>query len=287
MLTTLIIACVLAAALAVFAVKVIAARRRLKARGTLRGKLLSLLYESDLTPLLDPNDKKLILSIASFKEKTAREVMVPRINMFCLEASTSVQEAAQSFIKEGYSRIPVFKENVDKIVGVLLYKDILKVYANGSNLDSPIESLAKPIVYAPETKKISYLLQEFRTKQRHLAIVVDEYGGTEGIVTIEDILEELVGEIADEYDIGEASMILSTSSSGWVVDARMHILDIEEQLGIRIPHSQEYDTLGGYIYHRAGAIPIKGWKIHHDDYDLEVLSSNDRAIGKVEIRKVK
>jgi CBS domain containing-hemolysin-like protein len=260
-----------------------------KENSKLRDKILEILYESDLSSDLDPNDQKLILSVASFKEKIAREVMVPRINMFCLAAETSIKEAAQSFLKEGYSRIPIYKERVDNVIGVLLYKDVLKIYASqqlkdGQKLDTPVENFVKPILYTPETKRISHLLQEFRSKQLHLAIVVDEYGGTEGIVTIEDILEELVGEIADEYDIGEETLYSELPTGGWIVDARMNILDIEEELGIKIPSSPEYDTLGGYIFHRAGAIPLKGWKIHLNEYDLEVISSNERSVEKVKIQ---
>jgi putative hemolysin len=257
---------------------------------TFRDKLLEILHESDLTPNLEPTDQKLILSVASFKEKIAREVMVPRIDMFCLAEDTTVEAAAQKFVKEGYSRIPVYKENIDHIIGVLLYKDVLTLYASRKSKDdtmikTPIETLVKPVLYAPETKRISHLLQEFRSKQIHLAIVVDEYGGTEGIVTIEDILEELVGEIADEYDIEEDVLFTSLPDGGWIVDARMNILDIEEELKIKIPQSPEYDTVGGYIFHRAGAIPLRGWKIHQDEYDLEVLSSNERSIEKVRLTK--
>lgn len=251
-----------------------------------RDKILELFHESELSPQLDSNDQKLILSVACFKERIAREVMVPRIDVFSLPADTTVQEAGQSFLSEGYSRIPVYKENVDNIIGVLLYKDILNVYAKSthtSELQTPIGNLVKPVFYTPETKKISHLLQEFRSKQIHLAIVVDEYGGTEGIVTIEDILEELVGEIADEYDVNETLLYTPLPSGGWIVDARMNIIDLEEELGISIPPSPEYDTIGGYIFHRAGAIPSKGWKIHLDEHDLEVLSSNERSIEKIRI----
>jgi len=125
-------------------------------------------------------------------------------------------------------------------------------------------------------------LQEFRNKQIHLAIVVDEYGGTEGIVTIEDILEELVGEIADEHDVLEEEQLYSPAADGgYIVDAKMTILDIEKVLGITIPTSPEYDTIGGYVFHRAGTIPSKGWKIHNDNFDLEVLSSSERVIDQV------
>ena len=212
--------------------------------------------------------------------------MVPRINVFSLPCETTIKEAAKSFLKEGYSRIPLYRDSVDNIIGVLLYKDILSFYASqeeAHKLEIAVENLAKPVLYTPETKKISHLLQEFRSKQMHLAIVVDEYGGTEGIVTIEDILEELVGEIADEYDVDEELLYSALPGGGWIVDARMSILELEEELNVSIPLSPEYDTLGGYIFHRAGAIPIKGTRIHLDEYDFEVLSSSERAIDKVRI----
>ncbi len=257
----------------------------------IRDKILEIIHESELAPHLDPQEQKLIASVASFKERIAREIMVPRIDVFSLPATTSIAEAAQSFVLEGYSRIPVYRDSVDHIIGVLLYKDVLNIYARdamhkeetSSNLSKAIEGLVKPVLYTPETKKISHLLQEFRSKQIHLAIVVDEYGGTEGIVTIEDILEELVGEIADEYDIDQEVMYSILPGGGWTVDARMGILDIDKELGIKIPSSPEYDTIGGYIFHRAGAIPSKGWRIHHDDFDLEVLSSDERSIEKIRI----
>lgn len=256
----------------------------------IRDKILEIIHESELAPHLDPHEQRLIASVASFKERIAREIMVPRIDVFILSSDTTIAEAAQSFIKEGYSRIPVYRESVDHIIGVLLYKDVLNIYAEASmdaavraQLSTPIEKLVKPVLYTPETKKISHLLQEFRSKQIHLAIVVDEYGGTEGIVTIEDILEELVGEIADEYDVGEETLFTALPGGGWAVDARMGIIDIEKELGVKIPASPEYDTIGGYIFHRAGAIPLKGWRIHQDEFDLEVLNSDERSIEKIKV----
>lgn len=253
----------------------------------IRDKVFELLQETELGAYLDATEQQLILSVVSFKERIAREVMVPRINLFSLPNDTTLKEAAQSFQKEGYSRIPVYKENVDNIIGVLLYKDILKIYIDAQHapvsFDEPIEKWVKPVFYTPETKKISQLLQELRNKQIHLAIVVDEWGGTEGIVTMEDILEELVGEIADEYDIEQQTLFTNLPTGGWVVDAKMSIIDIQEELGVKIPLSPEYDTIGGYIFHRAGAIPTKGWRIHHDDFDLEILSSSERAIEKIKI----
>ena len=249
----------------------------------MKEKLLDILHESEISSYFDVHDKKLLLSVASFKDRIAREVMVPRIDIFSLPAQTTIKEAASGFIQEGYSRIPIYKESIDQVIGTLLYKDLLNAYIQGHDLDEPIETLVKPVLYTPETKKLSLLLQEFRNKQSHLAIVVDEYGGTEGIVTIEDILEELVGEIADEYDFDEAVLYSILPTGEWIVDAKMSIIDINEDLGIKIPQSSDYDTLGGYIFHRAGAIPTPGWRLHHDAFDLEVLSSTERSVEKVRI----
>jgi CBS domain containing-hemolysin-like protein len=215
--------------------------------------------------------------------------MVPRIDVFGLAADISIKDAAQQLCVEGYSRIPIFKGSLDNIVGILMYKDVLEKYmeqaekgANSKLLDAPIDSIAKSPLYTPETKKISNLLQEFRKKQVHLAIVVDEYGGTEGLVTIEDILEAIVGDIADEYD-QEKRLYKEASDHSWIVDAKFSIIDAEEQLGIKIPQDGDYDTIGGYIYHCAGAIPSKGFTLHHDTFVMEILSSNERAVDKVRI----
>ena len=250
-----------------------------------KSKLREMIRESDLQQHLDPTDQKLIASFINFKERVGKEIMVPRVDVYALAGDTTIQEAAPLFAGEGYSRIPVYRESLDQILGVVLYKDLLKCYVNpDQDLKAPIESIAKPVLYAPENKKITQLLQEFRNKQIHMAIIVDEYGGTEGIVTIEDILEELVGEIEDEYDVGEEHEFWEVPGGGWVVDAKMTIHDIEERLGLRIPPNPEYETIGGYVYHCAGTIPSKGWRLSHDEFDLEVLSSNERSIRKVKIQ---
>jgi CBS domain containing-hemolysin-like protein len=253
----------------------------------LKDKLLEYLTDSDLGRYLDKTETKLIHTVVSFKDRIVREVMVPRIDVFSLPIETTILEAAQFFAKEGYSRIPVYKESVDKIVGILLYKDILSFYIeSGADPHRTVEHLLKPALYTPETKKIAGLLQEFRHKQNHLAIVVDEYGGTEGIVTIEDILEELVGEIEDEYDTQETKIYFPLSSGGWIVDAKIGIITLEEELNVKIPQSPEYDTIGGFIFHRTGSIPGQGWKIHLENVDLEVLTSDERSIQKVKITPV-
>ena len=211
-------------------------RKSAEVRLHVKEKILELVHESELSSLLEPLDQRLISSIASFRDRIAREIMVPRVDIFSLSINQTVHEAAQKFILEGYSRIPVYKESVDNIVGVLLYKDVMEYYFHSienkehSPLSTPLEKLIKPIIYSPETKKISRLLQEFKQNQIHIAIVVDEYGGTEGIVTFEDILEELVGEIADEYDVIEEEKFYEPyPNGGWLVDAKMNVLDVEKR----------------------------------------------------------
>lgn len=255
-------------------------------------EIIELLQRADLGPTFDVHERKLVESVVTFKERIAREVMVPRVDVFSLPADMSIREAARVSEEEGYSRIPIYRNTVDNIVGVLMYKDVLSKFieyeAKGNDskvLEAPISSIQKSVLHTPETKKISSLLQEFRKKQVHLAIVVDEYGGTEGIVSIEDILEEIVGEIADEYD-EEEELYYAQPDGSWIVDARMNILDAEEDLGIEIPQEGEYDTVGGFIFHSTGMIPSKGFIIHQDKFDMEILKSNDRCVEKVRIRPV-
>ncbi len=246
-------------------------------------QIQEMIFESEFEHHLDLNERKLITSFVNFREKVAKEIMVPRVDLFALPADMSLREAAQLLAEESYSRIPLFRETLDQIIGIILYKDLLKYYAApGQNLELPLRTWVKPVLYAPENKKIAHLLQEFRTKQIHMAIIVDEYGGTEGIVTTEDILEELVGEIEDEYDIG-GEQFWPLSSGGWIVDAKMSIDDIQEELHIAIPSGPEYETLGGYVSQKAGTIPGKGWRLLHDDFELEVISSDERSVKKMKI----
>lgn len=253
-------------------------------------ELYDIIQESDLDEKLEPQDKKLIESVVSFQDLIAKEVMVPRVDLFALPLNTTIKDAALKLQEEGYSRTPVYKGTIDNITGLLMYKDILAKYMESqikndpAILDETIEKIIKPVLYTPETKKISHLLQEFRKKQMHLAIVVDEYGGTEGIITIEDILEKIVGDIEDEYDTEEDDFT-HLSDGSVIVDPKMSIIDLEEELDIKIPEEGDYDTLGGYIFHKAGEIPPRGFHIRSDHFELEVLRVSDRAIEKVKIRK--
>ncbi len=254
---------------------------------TVKEKIIEMIEGASTETHLDENDKKLIESAVTFRDRVVREVMVPRVEIFAISATSTVREAAKILDEEGYSRAPVYKNSVDNIVGILMYKDLMNLFMKDDKevLDQSIEGLIKEALYTPETRRVSDLLQEFRKKQTHIAVVVDEYGGTEGIVTIEDLLEEIVGEIEDEYDEEEA-LYHSEVAGGWIIDARMTILDLEEELGVEIPQDGEYDTLGGFIFHRSGTIPQKGLVIHSDTFELEILSVTDRTVEKVRLTPI-
>lgn len=243
------------------------------------------------THTIDERDKIMIRSILKFRERIVREVMVPRVDIVALDMDSTCQDAIKMINKEGYSRLPVYKDTIDEIAGIVLAKDILTQIGQEAGSysfesSSSIKSFIKPALFIPETQKISVLLRDFQHKQTHFAIIVDEYGGTEGVVTLEDILEELVGEIADEYDDEETPGYTKVKEGVWVVDGRMPILDLEEELPVSIPKTSEYDTLGGFIIHQVGSIPQKNTLIHQEKFEIKVLKANDRFIEKAQIRLV-
>ena len=257
----------------------------------LKKRLTELLQEAEMQNLLDPMEKKLVSSIAQFGDLVAREIMIPRPDMLCLPESTTVYNSLHMFIKEGYSRIPLYGTSIDDITSVLLYKDVMEfcVGALDNNLldtikTTPVSTLANDILYSPENKKIRDLFGEMRTKKIHGAIIVNEYGCTEGLVTIEDILEELVGsEIRDEHDEGEEILYKETVDKNWIVDATMSIIDVEKELAISLPHGPEYETIAGFISLQAGCIPKPGTIIHGENFHIEVLKSDERQILEVKI----
>lgn len=219
---------------------------------------------------------------SSFDKMIVREIMVPKVDIFALQEDTPICKAYPSIIEEGYSRVPLYKKSIDNITGILLVKDLLIFNLSPLNSSQPLSSVAKPPLYAPEIKKVSSLLQDFRQKHRHLAVIVNEYGVTEGIVSMEDIIEEIFGEIFDEYDVQE-DLPYKKIGNFWIVDGRMNISDAEEHLNIKIHHANSYDTLGGHVFHKVGAVPQKGMKIHHDNFDIEIITCSERSVGKLKI----
>lgn len=255
-----------------------------------REKMMEILHDFESSTAVDSQNRSLLHGFIKYQDRVVREIMIPRVEIFCLAATTTINDAASLILREGYTRVPVYEDSIDNLLGVIMAKDLLKVYLgsqeskeNDFGRTHTIASYVKPVLYTPENKRVSALLQEFRKHHMHLAIVVDEYGGTEGLVTIEDILEEIVGDIEDEYDLGEKPFTLLSDGS-YLVDAHIGILDLNEQVGINIPTHGDYDTLSGYIFSKLGSIPTKGLVIHQNEFELEVIDANERSVEKVRIR---
>jgi putative hemolysin len=233
--------------------------------------------------LLEQREREMIHSIFEFGETSVKEVMVPRIDMVCADSNLSAQDVLDLIAKSGHSRIPVFKEKIDNIVGLLYAKDLLGPMKKGQK-DFEILELVRDVYFVPETKMINELLREFQSKRMHMAIVVDEYGGTSGLVTLEDLLEEIVGEIQDEYDSEEA-LIKVVDKRTAEVSAKMNLHDLNEQLDLELPNG-EFDTLGGLIYDLAGAVPKKGARLKYKNLQFEVLEVRGQRVSKLKIIKM-
>lgn len=247
--------------------------------------------------LIEQEEKQMILSVLDFGDTVAREVMVPRIDIVAIDVETPLLEAVDFVIKSGHSRVPVYRETVDDIIGILYAKDLLKAVRDGlakgidlAAVAQPIQQLVRKVYFTPESKRVNELLQELQLTRVHVSIVVDEYGGTAGLVTIEDILEEIVGEIQDEYDTEEPEYVPLPEGNGYIVDAGMLISDVNDLLAqslagvstIELPED-ESDTIGGFIYDQLGKVPVAGEIVHYNGLTAEVHQVSDRRILKVKL----
>ena len=223
---------------------------------------------------LETDEKQMLHSIFEFGDTNVREIMVPRTDVICVAHDIPVAELIEIIKTKGHTRIPVFKETIDNLQGILNAKDLLPLLSNGAQ-DVDVLQLTRPAIYVPESKKIDDLLRLFQKERQHMAVVVDEYGGTSGIVTLEDIIEEIVGEIRDEYD-KEPSLYRKIDEHTYVVNAKMNIDALDELIDIEIPESDEYETLGGYILEQTGALPDEGESIRYKDYlmTMETVEKN-------------
>lgn len=228
---------------------------------------------------IEENEKQMIASILEMDETVVREVMVPRIDMVALNVETSLSEAVAVIIEAGHSRIPVYEENIDQIVGFLYAKDVLQVLAN-QQTNVEIRSLLRPPYLVPMSKKVNTLLQEMQRDRVHIAMVVDEYGGIAGLVTIEDILEEIVGEIQDEYDSNEETFVQILDSNRYILNARLDLYTLAKLLDTELPED-DADTLGGLIYSELGHVPVAGETVEVGGWRFTVLSLDGRRIDEV------
>ena len=230
-----------------------------------------------------PTEKKLIDNILEFRETIVREIMVPRLDIVALPVTASLKEALGVIVDKGHSRIPVYDGTIDQIVGILYAKDILRymkeAYPHWPSV--PLRDILRPPYYVPETKRVSELLPEMQREKVHLAIVVDEYGGTAGIVTIEDVIEEIVGEIQDEYD-REETPIREVAPHVFVADARLDLEDVSDIIGVELPDDIA-DTLGGFVYALLDRMPRPGDEVEYPPVKLRVEELEGMRISKVRI----
>lgn len=237
-----------------------------------------LIEASEEEGLVNEEESEMIRSIFSLRSTVVREVMVPRTDMACVSAEATVQELLETIISCGHSRIPVFETTTDNIIGLLYAKDLLKFWGE-DRARVQVRAIMRPPYFIPETKNLEQLLQEFKRKRVHLAIVIDEYGGTSGLITIEDLLEEIVGDIQDEYDQEEALFEINADGS-ITADARMPVEDLEKHFDMEIERDK-FDTIGGLIFHLTGKIPAAGDVIDGAGLRLTILDADERKIKKV------
>ena len=224
-------------------------------------------------------ERRMIHSIFRLSDTLVREIMVPRIDMVVLDVNSSLSEAVKIFVDSGYSRMPVYEDNVDNTLGLLYAKDLLRVWEEGGKIDS-LRDLLRPAYYIPEAKRVDELLEEMQSQHIHIAIVVDEYGGVAGLVTLEDIVEEILGEIQDEYDQEEEMPFVELDDGDYMFIGKVDIDDFNEIMGSDLS-PDEADTLAGYIYSRLGRVPNVGEQVNEDDLILTVEQVNARRIQKI------
>jgi len=236
--------------------------------------------------VIEEEEKKMIHSIFEFTDTTVKEIMIPRTTVFAVEASKTLEEIWDVITGNGYSRIPVYEEGIDNIIGVFYIKDIFNVIRDGK-LNMQVKSFIREAYFVPETKALVEMLEEFKKKHIHMAIVLDEYGGTSGIITIEDLIEEIVGDINDEFDIEHDEEIKKVADNKYIIDAMLDVEFLNEELSIDLPVSEDYDSLGGYIYSVLGRVPLEKDTITHDNgkVEIRVLEVDNRRIVKALIIK--
>jgi|FLYL01.1.fsa_nt_gi CBS domain containing-hemolysin-like protein len=232
---------------------------------------------------LQEEERQMIRGVMELEFRTLREVMVPRTDMVAVNARDGFEAIARVMVDEGYSRVPVYEDNIDNIIGIAYAKEVLKRLARGKKAPS-VEEIIRPAYFVPESKKVHEMLAEMKQKQISIAVVVDEYGGTAGLVTIEDLLEEIVGELRDEFDIEERTVELVSPNEA-VVDARVGIEEINEMFDVEIQRNGDFDSVGGLIINELGRLPNVGDTVAVNGIQMKVLSVSGRRVRKVRITK--
>jgi putative hemolysin len=233
--------------------------------------------------LIEQEERRLLQSIVDFGDTLVREVMTPRPDIVAIPSDATLDELRALFREQEYSRIPVFKDSLDNILGFVFVKDLIRLVGTDGS-QHPLTGLMRPAYFVPETKKVSELLKEFQRQQVQSAIVVDEYGGTAGLVTLEDLLEEIVGEIRDEYDV-ESEPIVDEGNGSFVFSGKVDVDEVAERLDVRIER-EGFETVGGYLLSHLGRVPVVGERFEVDGLSVQVVEAERRRIHKVRIRRV-
>lgn len=234
---------------------------------------------------IDEEEKDMIYSVLQLDQTLAREAMTPRMDIIAVDINTGIDEALKTFMDSGFSRIPVYEDNIDNIAGLLYVKDLLTLWHRQKDQldsDKSVRDLIRPAFFVPETKRADVLLKDLQNRKVHMAIVVDEYGGTAGLVTIENLIEEIVGDIRDEYDVNEEAEYMKNGAGEYIVDAGIDLDDLNELLDLNL-EAEDADTLGGYIFSVIGRVPVVKEVIETDLVTLEIRSIDGRRIRKVRV----
>lgn len=247
--------------------------------------ILELLRDARKRDLFDTDALRMLEGVLHVSEIQVRDIMIPRAHMVVVERDDEPAELLRVIVESGHSRFPVVGENRDEVVGILLAKDLLRVFAENGQARFDIRECLRPAVFIPESKRLNILLKEFRANRNHMAVVVDEYGGVSGLITIEDVLEQIVGDIDDEHDIVEDVYIQRDGDSRFRVRALTRIEDFNEYFDIALS-DDEYDTIGGLIMHELGRLPRRGERLEFEGFEFKILRADRRRIETVQVRPV-
>ncbi len=241
---------------------------------------------ADIQDILEPDDREMISRILDLPDKVAREIMVARTDVVWLEVGTSADEVLQTTIACRHTRIPVYEETIDNIIGILHVKDMLDCWAEGKPINLRELIIGRTPFFTPESKKISDLFRELREHKQHISIVVDEYGGTAGIITLENIIEEIVGEIHDEDEVDEQDAFIQIGTNSYSVDARLNLAELNEKLETEL-EAENIDTIGGFVVDHMGRVPEKGAIFTYRGIDFTILEADERRIHRIQIQMSK
>jgi CBS domain containing-hemolysin-like protein len=233
--------------------------------------------------VIDQEEHEMIHGIFGLKAAVVREVMVPRTDIKCVSSKAKIEDIIDLIISEGHSRMPVFEDKIDNIVGVVYAKDLLEFWGKCGE-EIPLERVMRQPYFIPETKRLEELLKEFKEKRVHMAIVVDEYGGLSGLVTIEDLIEEVFGEIEDEYDQRTEGKMRTLDDGSISVDGKLEIEELERHFDVEI-QKENFETVGGFIFHLLGRVPKAGERVNFGDLVMTIESADRRRIGRVKIAR--